>query len=61
MLKQVGSLMLKLMAMVLTVMFVIILKLVCFAPDIFSQVAGKSYNIEKLKGRKNLFLPFIQS
>ena len=38
MLKQVGSLMLKLMAMVLT--FVIILKLVCFAPDIFSQVAG---------------------
>lgn len=36
MLKQVGSLMLKLMAMVLTVMFVIILKLVCFAPDIFS-------------------------
>ena len=35
MLKQVGSLMLKLMAMV-----VIILKLVCFAPDIFSQVAG---------------------
>ena len=40
MLKQVGSLMLKLMAMVLTVMFVIILKLFCFAPDIFSQVAG---------------------
>ena len=40
MLKQVGSLMLKLMAMVLTVMFVIILNLVCFAPDIFSQVAG---------------------
>ena len=40
MLKQVGSLMLKLMAMVLTVMFVIILKLVCFAPDIFSQVSG---------------------
>ena len=40
MLKQVGSLMLKLMAMVLTVMFVIILKLICFAPDIFSQVAG---------------------
>lgn len=40
MLKQVGSLMLKLMAMVLTVMFVITLKLVCFASDIFSQVAG---------------------
>ena len=40
MLKQVGSLMLKLMAMVLTVMFVIILNLVCFARDIFSQVAG---------------------
>ena len=36
MLKQVGSLMLKLMAMVLTVMFVITLKFVCFAPDIFS-------------------------
>lgn len=35
MLKQVGSLMLKLMAMVLTVMFVIILKLVCFAPVFF--------------------------
>lgn len=36
MLKQVGSLMLKLMAMVLTVMFVIILKLVCFAPYFFT-------------------------